>query len=142
MTDTLNRILRITTASGDTPQEMRSNLHSQKLAIAKECTVHCVQCSQCFTLGSADFVQDHFYSGPLPTSTRGRWHPSEPQTCSLRCPHCAQLNYIYTHPESQLIIVLVVHLGFTITEIFKSILDRKGDMITPRPSTMSPEYAK
>jgi hypothetical protein len=130
--------MSIDTAPGTTLQEIRSNLHAQKLAIVRECSLPCTECKKYFILSSSDFVQDHYHSGPLHPTGGGRWYPSEPNTCSLRCPHCGQLNYIYTHPESRLIILLVAHLGFKKEELFRRILNRKGMDILEGDQVLSP----
>lgn len=105
----------------------------EKLKRARETMIMCTHCLSDFSLGNSEFIQDHYGHSSKTGNLVDCWHPSELPTCSIKCPLCSGLNYIYTHPQSrQVIIPIIIFMGLQKENIFKGILDRKGDQILSR----------
>lgn len=102
-----------------------------KLEAAKAEQILCAHCNAHFKLGDAGFVQGYYYSELRTPVAEKHWYKCEINTCSLRCPECSALNYIFNHPQFHLIISLIKHLGFSLEELFQSRFDQKGDLIIP-----------
>jgi hypothetical protein len=102
------------------------DLQNKKLEIIKAAYITCKKCNKKSRLGSWSFIQNMWYVPPYSCTGGDYWNNHETKTCHLVCPKCEAENYIYNHPQKELILELTDGNKFSKAEIFAKVI-RKED---------------
>ena len=109
-----------------THREAMASLKRKKLAIIRRRLFTCIHCKEKYKLSEFGFIQTHHYTPPSGCNDGDYWNMCKLEVCHILCP-CGTTNYIYTHPQRNILTNLLTSYGVEKKEIFASLWEQHGD---------------
>jgi hypothetical protein len=122
-TDTVGAITEIKAKEAALHRKL-GRLKQDKLRLAQKTLLTCRECRRRSPLSSWSFIQGHYYVPPEGCTGGAYWTVTEHPLCHLRCSRCRKLNYIYIHPNKNVVLHFIDELKpFDWKKIFKAVED-------------------
>lgn len=89
----------------------------------------CQGCKTVSELHTTAFIQDHWYTSPSSCNDGDRWNRNETKSCHILCLTCRHSNYLYNHPDRDVLVQMIDDLGLSKNRIFDRVFesyDRKN----------------
>jgi hypothetical protein len=88
-------------------EEQLRNLQERELIHIQSLDVWCSACKKRSALHRYTFIQGQYYVRPSGHTGGDYYSNNETECCHLACPECKERNYLYNHPDRDLIVPLI-----------------------------------